>query len=200
MLKNLLNEASREVLAQDPKNLERLAKVAGKVIAFDIKKLEQTIYFLPTADAIHIDWQAPEQVDVRIKAKPSSLIKIARSGIEEAELAPGELEIEGDAIVGQRFARLLAELNIDWEDLLAQRIGDMPAVLLSRAFTAAREWAEDTQNTMRQNTGEFLVEEVRLAASRSAVDRYLNDVDQLRNDVARLAAKVNHLKQLNSND
>ncbi len=196
MLKDLINTAGQRLLEQDPQNHDKLEKLAGKAIAFEIKKLDKTLYFSPTTEALNVGLQAPEIIDVTIRAKPSTLLKIARDGIDNAELSSGELEIDGDAITGQRFAKLLSELDIDWEELFAQQIGDVSARLLFDGLQRLRSWGQETQSTVKQNISEFLVEEAKLAASKTAIDTYLDDVDALRNDVARLAARIRQLRAI----
>lgn len=193
-----LNKASENVLTpqltQDAPTQAKLAKLAGKNIAFEIKKINQTLYFLPQADALLIETEAPKDIDVTIRAKPSTILKIARDGMDNAELESGELEIAGDAITGQRFAKLLSELNIDWEELLAQRIGDVPAHIFASGLGSLLTWSKDTSSALKDNVNEYLVEESRLLASHSAVNQYLDKVDTLRNDTARLAARIQQLK------
>ncbi len=196
MLKDLINTAGQRLLEQDPQNHDKLEKLAGKAIAFEIKKLDKTLYFSPTTEALNVGLQAPEIIDVTIRPKPSTLLKIARDGIDNAELSSGELEIDGDAITGQRFAKLLSELDIDWEELFAQQIGDVSARLLFDGLQRLRSWGQETQSTVKQNISEFLVEEAKLAASKTAIDTYLDDVDALRNDVARLAARIRQLRAI----
>lgn len=198
MLKEIINQASQKILAptlqDDPAIKAKLSKLSGKTIAFHLKKIEQTFYFLPNDNGLEIENDAPEKIDVTIRAKPSTILKIARDGMEGADLDAGELEIEGDAITGQRFAGLLNELNIDWEELLSQRIGDVPAHILASGITKLVAWSKETHSTVKQNMAEYLVEEARLAASRISVDKYLDQVDELRNDVARLSARVVQLQ------
>lgn len=193
-----LHKASEQLLTpqltQDAQTQAKLAKLAGKNIAFEIKKINQTLYFLPQTDALLIETEAPSSIDVTIRAKPSTILKIARDGMDNAELESGELEIAGDAITGQRFAKLLSELNIDWEELLAQRIGDVPAHILSSGFSSLLTWGKGTSSALKDNMNEYLVEEARLLASHSAVNQYLDGVDALRNDTARLAARIQQLK------
>lgn len=177
----------------DPELQAALSKLEGKVIAFELKKVNQTFYFLPTSNSINIVHDAPATVDVTIRAKPSTVFKIAKDGIDNAELDSGELEIEGDAITGQRFSKLLGEIDIDWEELLSQRIGDVPAHMIAKGLTAFQAWSGSTKDTLKQNMGEYITEEARLAASDVMVEKYLDDVDDLRNDVARLAARVKNL-------
>lgn len=198
MLKELINQASQKILAPtfqgDPATQAKLSKLSGKVIAFHLKKIDQTFYFLPNDDGLAIESDAPEKIDVTIRAKPSTILKIARDGMDNANLDAGELEIEGDAITGQRFAALLNELNIDWEELLSQRIGDVPAHILASSIFKLMAWSKETHATAKQNMAEYLVEETRLAASRVTVEKYLDQVDELRNDVARLSARIMQLQ------
>lgn len=198
MLKEIINQASQKLLAptlqDDPATKAKLAKLSGKVIAFHLKKVNQTFHFLPSEKGLEIAQDAPEKVDVTIRAKPSTILKIARDGMDDADLDAGELEIDGDAITGQRFAALLNELNIDWEELLSQRIGDVPAHIVASGISKFMAWGKDTRATMKQNMGEYLIEEARLAASRVSVESYLDQVDELRNDTARLSARISQLQ------
>ena len=198
MLKEIINQASQKLLEptlqNDPATRGKLSALSGKVIAFHLKKLNQTFYFLPSEHGLKIENNALENVDVTIRAKPSTILKIARDGMDEANLDAGELEIEGDAITGQRFAALLNELNIDWEELLSQRIGDVPAHFLARGVSKLMEWSKETHATMKKNMAEYLIEEARLAASNVTVEKYLDQVDELRDDVARLSARVAQLQ------
>jgi len=106
MLVDLLELASNKTLEHDPQTLERLVKFTRNI---------------------------PEKVDVTLNASLGAMVKISRDGMENAELEPGELEIAGDPIIGQRFAQVISELNIDWEALLAEQIGESPAKAVSFA-------------------------------------------------------------------
>jgi len=134
-------------------------------------------------------------IDVRLKARPSTLLKIARDGMDDAELEKGELEIEGDAIIGQRFASLLNELDIDWEELLSEKVGDAPARFLFDLFSKAQQYQQENKRTIQQNVSEFLVEEARLVSHASHVESYIHNVDILRNDTARFQARLEKLEK-----
>lgn len=200
MFTALIETASQKVLATDSQTLARLKRLEGKVVALEIKKLDLTFYLQVHSNFISFEpdsfgKQHAEKIDVTLKAKPSTLLKIARDGMEEAKLESGELEIEGDAITGQRFASLINQLDIDWEELISQKIGDAPARLLFDIFDKARSWSVDTQKTMKMNLGEYLVEEAQVAAHSDSVAEFIHSVDTLRNDVARLEARTQALSQ-----
>lgn len=197
MLSALFETTSKKAFATDPETLERLARLQGKCVALDIKKLNFSLYIGIEKD--HIAFQSepedPKSIDVRLKARPSTLLKIARDGIESAELEKGELEIEGDAIIGQRFAGMLNGLDIDWEELLSEKIGDAPAHLLFDVFTKAQQLHATSKKAIQQNVSEFLVEEAKLVSHASQIENYIQSVDILRNDTARFQARLTELEK-----
>ena len=194
MLTALFETASKTFFATDPDTLDKLSGLTGKRIALEIKKIDHTFYLMIAADHIALTSEN-DDVDVRLKAKPSTLLKIARDGIENAELEKGELEIEGDAIIGQRFAGMLNSLDIDWEELIAARIGDVPARIAVDFFDKIRHWQHETKTAMQQNIAEFLVEEAEIISHPSQVDGFVQEVDVLRNDAARLQARLSELEK-----
>lgn len=193
MLLSLLEIAGNRILSLDDDSKQKLEKLQGKTIALEIKTLKKTLYVIPTAKGIEFHNEVNNKPDVTIKTTLGALLKISKNGMENAELQTGELEIEGDAITGQRFAGIITELDIDWEELLAQQIGDIPARIIGQSAKSLSEWANDTRHTMKQNTSEYLTEELRIAAPKHAVDTFLNDVDTLRADVDRLYARIQRL-------
>ena len=197
MLSALFETTSKKAFATDPDTLERLTRLQGKCVALDIKKLNLSLYLVIEED--HIAFQSepedPEMIDVRLKARPSTLLKIARDGMDDAELEKGELEIEGDAIIGQRFAGMLNALDIDWEELLSEKIGDAPARFIFDIFSKAQQFQSSSKQTIQQNLSEFLVEEARLVSHASQIEHYIQSVDILRNDTARFQARLSELEK-----
>ena len=194
MLTALFEITSKTFFATDPDTLDKLSGLADKRIALEIKKVNHTFYLLIADDHIALTSEN-DDVDVRLKAKPSTLLKIARDGIENAVLEKGELEIEGDAIIGQRFAGMLNSLDIDWEELIAEKIGDVPARIAVDFFDKIRHWQKETTTSIQQNIAEFLVEEAEIVSHPSQVEDFVHAVDVLRNDTARLRARLSELEK-----
>ena len=133
MLLDLLELASNKTLEHDPQTLERLAKLQGKTMTLNIKTIGQSFSVTPQREGLEFSNTLPEKVDVTLSVTLSAMIKISRDGLEDAELEQGELEIVGDPIIGQRFAQVIAKLDIDWHGLLAEHIGESPAKAVSFA-------------------------------------------------------------------
>jgi len=195
MLLDLLELASNKTLEHDPSTQTRLTKLQGKTMTLHIKPIEQSLSVTPYPEGIEFSQDAPEHVDVTLSATLGALVKISRDGMENAELEPGELEIQGDPIIGQRFAQIIADLNIDWESLLAEQIGDAPAKLVTLSAIQARDFAKESQSHIKSFISRLLTDDLELVAEKSEVEPFLDDVDELRADADRLMARIDRLRK-----
>lgn len=194
MLLDLIEMASNKTLEHDPQTLERLKKLQGKTMTLNIKSIGQSLSISPRKEGLEFSQNRSANVDVTLSATLGAMIKISRDGIENAELEPGELEIAGDPIVGQRFAQVIADLNIDWDALLVEHIGESPAKIVSYASQQAREFADDSKIKLKEFISTLIKEDMGVVADKHAVEEHLDDVDTLRADVDRLHARLQRIK------
>lgn len=195
MLLELLELASNSALEHDSKTQARLQKLQGHTMTLHVKPINQSISVTPQVEGLEFSNTIPEQVDVTLRATISALLRIGRDGMEGAELKPGELEIVGDPIIGQRFAQVIADLDVDWEAALAEHLGDAPARMLTVAAGHAKELAEASQTRFTSFVSKLLKEDMSLVADKSEVEPFLDEVDQLRADTDRLMARIKRLQK-----
>jgi ubiquinone biosynthesis protein UbiJ len=198
MLLDLLELVGNKTLEHDPRTLERLVKLQGKTMTLNVSSIGQSLSVTPYREGLEFTQSTPEKVDVTLSATLGAMVKISRDGMENADLLPGELEMAGDPIVGQRFAQVISELNIDWEALLAEQIGESPAKAVTFAAGQAKALADDSKGKLKDFLNTLIKEDMRLVADKGDVESFLDDVDTIRADVDRLCARVERL-QLKSN-
>lgn len=194
MLIDLLELASNKTLEHDPQTQARLQKLHGKTMTLNITTIGQSLSVTPHLEGLEFSQKAPERVDVTLSATLGAMIKISKDGMDNAELDPGELEIAGDPIVGQRFAQLISDLNVDWEGLLAERIGDSPAKAVTFAAQQAKLLASDAQVKFKEFVNTLIKDDLQIVADKDQVDQFLDDVDTLRADTDRLHARLERLQ------
>ena len=194
MFLNLLELASNKTLEHDPASKARLVKLQGKTMVLHISSVDQSLAVTPHPSGLEFSNTIPEHVDVTLKASIGAMIKITRDGMENAELEPGELEIMGDPIIGQRFAQVMSELNIDWHSLLAEQIGDGPAHVVSTAAGQAKDFATTSQSHLKQFLSKTIKEDMNIVPDKADVDAFLDDVDTIRADADRLFARIKRLQ------
>jgi len=194
MLFSLLELAGNKALEHDQASLVRLEKLQGKTMTLHIKNLDQSITVTPRAEGLELSGDAPDTVDVTLSTTLAAMVKISRDGLENAELESGELEMSGDPIVGQRFAQVMADLNIDWEGMLAEQIGEAPARAASMVATQAKEFAQESRGKLHDFINNLVKDDFQIVADEADVTAFLDKVDNLRADVDRLSAKLEKLR------
>lgn len=190
MFLQLIELACNQALEHDVSAREKLAALDGKVILLELITLNQKAFVTPHKFGVELSNELEQTPSVSLAATPAAMFKIARYGMDDANLEPGELEISGDPIVAQRFAALIANLNVDWEGLLAEHFGELPASFLSRGMTAAQSMASEGGALLKTQVNSTLINDLNLVAPSSNVDDFLEDVDDLRAKVDRLEARL----------
>jgi len=131
--------------------------------------------------------------DLNLRAAPASLLAFALRRGDDDAVAPGKVEISGDADLARRMEKLLRGYRPDIEEAFAQTFGDIVGVPLARALQRALAYARESTHAAAQDTAEFLREESRDLVAPAEMETFLDDVDALRERAERLEARVKHL-------
>lgn len=169
-----------------------IAKLDGKVIRLEPAGLPLTLHFLPQAGAVTVaaDYRGREP-DITVRAPAVSLMAAA---LRRDDAVPRGMHISGDAETAQVFSRLLKHADLDWEELLARRIGDVAARQVGNALRGALRWGRDAGQRLGQDVADYLHYESRDLPPRHEVQKFLDGVDRLRDDAARLQARLQRLE------
>ncbi|PID49428.1 MAG: Sterol-binding domain protein [Proteobacteria bacterium] len=173
--------------------LQQLQALQGKLIALHISQPTLTLYFMPTSTDIRVMTHHNADPDVSIYGSALALMRMSTAEDSNKAMLEQGIRIEGDLGTGERFSAILRSANLDWEELLAQSIGDTAAHQIGSTGRAAQNWLKDTTQSLTLNTQEYLQEEIHLLPSSIEVQYFKDEVDTLRLDTERLAARINRL-------
>ncbi len=188
----ILEEVVNRVLALDPRSAGCLSRSEGRVLRLEVVGLSEPLFLAVLGGALQLGTDPPAEPDVTLRGAPFSLLRLLRSGGGGA-LTDGDVQIEGDTAVLQDLHACLAALEVDWEELLARRVGDVAAHGVTRQVRALAGWVGEGRESLALDLKEYLWEEARLLPRREAVEEHLTAVDVLRDDVERLAKRVERL-------
>ncbi len=187
-LENILNRG----LPRSPRAQELCAELTGRSIAIEVRDIAG-VRVESTGGTVKVTRPAGP-ADARISGGPLGLLALS-GGSPEAVLQRGEVRIEGDAEVAEKFRELGRLLRPDLEEELSLVLGDIPAHHIGRAARAVLIWTRRAGATTVTNFAEYLAHERRDLVSRGEANQFLRAVDVLREDVDRLAARIDLLMQ-----
>ena len=182
-------------LSLDPEVANKLAELEGRVIAVEITGIEKTLYFIPHQAGMDVVEQYDADVDTTLKGSAVALLKMSMSKDVAPLMLKGEVEIEGDVRLGRNFKKILSEMDIDWEEYMARIIGDTPAHHLAGLAKKIFSWGKQAGNDIVADVSEYLQEESRDVVSKPELEKFYQNVDDLRNRLDRFQARLNALKK-----
>ncbi len=191
----ILEAAINRYLALDPEMLDKLAQFNGKVIKLEMTGINKTLYMLPNDSGIQILNEYDGSVDTVLRGTPVSLFKMGLVSNAANLLLKGEIEITGDTRLGHQFKNVFSQMDIDWSEPLANLLGDSLANQIFQSGISFSQWGKDTVKSVSMSFSEYLQEESRDVVTETELMLFNNAVDQLRDDVDRLQAKVKTLSR-----
>jgi ubiquinone biosynthesis accessory factor UbiJ len=196
-LENVLNRG----LPRSPRAQQLCAELAGRKVAIAVaaapwgggrQVLVESDGHSLKLSAVTAEALASAPADATLCGGPFSLLALSGSA-PEAVIQRGDVRIVGDAELAQKFRELALLLRPDLEEELSLVLGDVPAHQIGRFARAAFGWTRKAATTTVRNVAEYLGHERQDLVPRGEAEQFLNGVDTLREDVDRLAARIDHL-------
>lgn len=184
--------AANRVLALDEDTAERLRSLQGHTVAVTLEGPDISFYVQPDGNRVRVIDSFEGEPDAAIRATPGALFVNA---LQPDRSQAGRVHITGDAHIAQEVQQLLKRLHPDWEEPLAQAFGDVVGPKLAAGIREGVDAFRKTVTGFGDQLGEYLREESRHLVSRREMQEFLDEVDQLRDAVDRLDARIQRLNK-----
>jgi ubiquinone biosynthesis protein UbiJ len=190
-----LEAALERALALDPETRAGLA-------ALDGRSLELALEAPPVALRLTVDGgrlqvgpvDAGNEADLGVRATLSALLA-QLPPLRRNDAPPvGRMRISGDADLARRLQRLAERFDPDWQQPFVAVLGEVLGVQVANAVAAGLRHARDAGRDLADTAAEYLTEESHDVVPRAELDAFHDAVDTLRDDAARLAARVARLR------
>ena len=171
--------------------------------ALDGQRVALTLASPPLALQVRVDGEvlrvgpvdAEREPDLGVRATLAGLLNQMPMFRRDSAPPVGKLRIEGDAELARRLQKLAQGFDPDWQLPFVQVFGEVAGVQIAKAVAATLKQVQVAGANLAQTTAEYLTEESRDVVPRAELDAFHDDVDGLRDDVERLAAKIARLRQ-----
>ena len=186
----LFEEVLNRYLRLDPETQAQLTPLAGRVIGVEIAGPDLRLYFVPGPGGIQVLGRFEGEPDCLLRGPPLALARMGLEDRREDQLFSGQVEVAGDTETAQRFGALWSGLDIDWEEQLSRLTGDIVAHQAGNLVRGLDRWARRAADSLTADLQEYLQEEARLLPTAYEIQGFADEVDRLRDDVERLAARL----------
>jgi ubiquinone biosynthesis protein UbiJ len=188
MISSSISAAVNHLLDQEAWARDKLARHAGKVALFDLGVV--AIRLQAAADGMLQTAPDDAAADVTIRATLADLPMIAR----DRSRAFSYVEIEGDADFANTISQLSQSLRWEAEHDLSRWVGNIAATRLTAGARGIFDAVQTMQGKLAENTAEYFLEENPMLVRPREVAAFGADVSRLRDDVERLAKRIEKLK------
>lgn len=189
-----LEAALNRALALDPDTRDALGRLDGRRITL-------TVTSPPLALSLQVSGDRLVVGPADAGAEPDLAVSTTLAGmlgqlpfLRRDDVAPvGRVRVSGDAELARQLQRLAERFDPDWQQPFVSVFGEVAGVQLANAFAGALGQARTLGRNLAQSAAEYVTEESRDVVARAELDAFLDDVDVLREDVDRIAARVARL-------
>jgi ubiquinone biosynthesis protein UbiJ len=190
---NLIEAELNRCIGESTAARELLARLDGTSFAVHVEGLGVTAVLHVDGDRLRLDSDAAAAT-ASLRATPLDLVRLLRAdGVSGVKRTRADLS--GDLEVAERYARMLKLARPDLEDEAAKWVGDVPAHALGEAVRGLSAWVGRAGAALRMNAAEYLQEESRAMPAPLEAQAFYSDVERLRDDVERAAARLARLER-----
>lgn len=188
-----LETALNRAVALDPDTCAGLSAMEGRRLDVHLRGPELSIAIRVVDGKLKVGQDENDPpASLRVSTSPGSLLAMALRG-DRGSVAPGKVEVAGDAELARRLEKLARSYAPDFEAAFARTFGDVIGVPLARALRKALSHVRDSASHAVEDSADWLRDEARLSVAPGEMDDFLDEVDALREHADRLQARVDRL-------
>lgn len=198
MLKKLslqaLQFAMNQAIGLDETMPHKLKIFDDKLIEIIVAPLQVHFYMGFQKGQIKLSNEIERAPDTIIHSSPIGFIRLSfLPASKMRSLFNDDIKISGDIELGQRLKKIMDSMAIDWEGHLAHFTGDVAAHHIGKVFRKGRAVQKKYTQNFQDQTKDYLLYELQWTPSKAELERFYENVDDLRLRAERLEAHVKYL-------
>jgi ubiquinone biosynthesis accessory factor UbiJ len=191
-----LTLATQRVLALDPAIKAKLAPLEGRAVILALTRPALKVLARVHEGGLRFALAADEDVaDLSISSEIGNLLQLGLNRLSGAKqsLGVGKIHISGDAELARQMQQIMAQFAPDWDAPVVAVFGDVIGFQIAKGARKALDFAKQTATSFASSSSEYLREESRDVISAAELEQFYDDVDALRDRVARAELRLQRL-------
>lgn len=193
-----LEAALNRALALDPDTRAAVHALDGQRIALTLETPALALQIRVEGDRLRVGpVDAASEADLSVRSTLGGLLAqlpLLAKAQRRGPAPGGRLRVSGDAELARRLQQLATRFDPDWQLPFVTVFGEVLGVQIAQAVQGALRTARDLGTGLARDAAEYITEESRDVVPRAELEAFHDDVDQLRDDAERLAARVARLR------
>ncbi|MBD8526332.1 ubiquinone biosynthesis accessory factor UbiJ [Pseudomarimonas arenosa] len=190
-----LETALNRAAALDPAMSAELVALQGQSIELALEAPALALRLTVSEDGrLRVGPSEASEPALALKATLGGLLGQLLPGREQGA-AVGRMRISGDAELARRLQKIAGRFDPDFEAAFAAVFGEVLGVQIAKALKAGLQRGRQEARRLAQDVSEYLVEERRDLVGSEEQKAFFDDVDELRDDVERMAARIQRLRR-----
>lgn len=173
-----IESAINAYIATRPSARNTLSKLAGQSLGITLLPQELRITLIFSDDQVAVMREFDGEPTTHLTGAASDLLKLLNN--PNSVMFGQGVEVKGDSALLQRLSHAFDNTSLDWEDWLANQIGDLPAAMIMKPINRSIEWANSSRQTLTTTAKEYLQEEINLLPTRVEFEGFIDDTRQLK--------------------
>lgn len=202
-----LEAALNRAIALDPDTRDALQPLDGRSVVLALDSAEAPLALRMRVEGTQLrvgPVDAEQAPDLAVRSSLGGVLSLGMrmvlprllgAAADDEAMPVGAMRIEGDAELARRLQRLAERFDPDWQQPFASVFGDVLGVQIANGVAAALRQARTGGLKFAGTAAEYLTEESRDVVPRAELHAFHDDVDSLRDDAERLAARIARLRK-----
>lgn len=187
----VLEAALNRALALDEETRNALEPLDGRRVVLHVESPSLALQVRVDGDQVRVGpAAAADEPDLAVRSTLAGLISQLPFLRRDDAPPVGKLHVSGDADLARRLQRLAERFDPDWQQPFASVFGDVLGVQIANAVAGALKQARVTAKNLAETSAEYVTEESRDVVGKDELNAFHDDVDALRDDVERVAARI----------
>jgi ubiquinone biosynthesis protein UbiJ len=184
MFKPLLTRLLHHLFTQNQWTRGELWPFVGKTVRFDVPPLSASLVILEDGGLAMAG--EVSNADATIQISPSLALRLLAKDAN----AMSQVRIDGNTDLAKALAKVLQSMKWDYEEDLSKIIGDIPANKISQFAQKTGQEVKVQAINIAEMAAEYWQEENPIITKKRHVEAFVNEVDALRDDVARIEKRL----------
>ncbi len=192
LLARFMQTSINQLLALDDGIDQRVAALENKSLTIELQGLNLPLAFRVADGEFRVSAEYDEDADTVIRGTPQALFSMAMPDWGSSQ---STVEIQGNANLARDLEQLFRKLDPDWEAPLTRIFGDVLGHQLAVGARESGRWLKSSAASTQAMLRDYLTEESGLTPHPKQAERFHDSVDDLRDAVDRLEARIRRLEE-----